>query len=44
MEFRLVFVNTPMLFDTIWTKLTHNIPKNTMDKIVMLGEELEDLY
>ena len=33
-----------MLFDTIWNKLTQFVPKSTLDKVVMIGEDLEDLY
>jgi hypothetical protein len=29
-----------MLFDTIWTKLTQFVPKNTLDKVIMIGEDL----
>lgn len=37
---KLVFVNTPMLFDTIWGKITPLIDKNTLQKVVMIGDEL----
>lgn len=33
-----------MLFDTIWAKLAHTIPKETEEKIVMIGEDIEQLY
>jgi hypothetical protein len=41
---KLVFVNTPMLFDTIWTKITPLISPHTLDKVVMIGDEVENLY
>ena len=42
--FRLVFVNTPMLFDTIWNKFADKIDKATQQKILMIGDEMENLY
>ena len=33
-----------MLFDTIWAKISHNIPKTTQEKIIMIGEDADDLY
>jgi len=38
--FSLVFVNTPMLFDTIWNKLLPSIHPHTQEKILMVGDEL----
>ena len=35
---RLVFVNTPMLFDTIWAKITPFIAKETLEKVIMIGD------
>lgn len=40
----LVFVNTPMLFDTIWAKITPLISKDTLDKVVMIGDESGNLF
>ena len=33
-----------MLFDTIWTKITPLIAKDTLEKIVMIGDEVANLY
>jgi len=37
---KLVFVNTPMLFDTIWSKITPFIDEKILNKVVMIGDEL----
>lgn len=37
-------VNTPMLFDTIWNKFSDNICEETQDKIVMLGDDIENVF
>jgi hypothetical protein len=41
---KLVFVNTPMLFDTIWSKITPHMTKETLDKVVMVGDEIKNIY
>ena len=33
-----------MLFDTIWNKLLPSIHPHTQEKILMIGDELENLY
>ena len=38
-KYRLVFVNTPMLFDTIWDKIAQNMPKETLEKVAMLDDD-----
>lgn len=40
----MVFVNTPMLFDTIWNSISPSIPPATQEKILMIGNELENIY
>ena len=41
---RLLFVNTPMLFDTIWNQIAHAIPKDTQENIIMIADEIENIY
>lgn len=43
-EYSLIFVNTPMLFDTIWAKVSSSIAKQTLQKIIMIGDETASLY
>lgn len=33
-----------MLFDTIWAKVVPSIPKATLDKIILLGDDIDTLY
>jgi hypothetical protein len=33
-----------MLFDTIWTKIAPSIPKETQEKIIMIADEIENVY
>lgn len=33
-----------MLFDTIWAKIAPTIAPHTLEKIVMLAEEMDTLY
>ena len=33
-----------MLFDTIWNKLLPSIHPHTQEKILMIGDELENVY
>lgn len=33
-----------MLFDTIWTKITPCIAKETLEKVVMIGDEMSNVY
>lgn len=33
-----------MLFDTIWTKIAPPIPKDTQEKVIMIADELENIY
>lgn len=40
---RLYFINTPMLFDTIWNKVSDTIDAHTLTKIIHLTDDLEDL-
>jgi hypothetical protein len=33
-----------MLFDTIWAKITPHISKETLEKVVMIGDETANLF
>jgi hypothetical protein len=33
-----------MLFDTIWAKVAPAIPKETLEKVIMIGDEIENIY
>lgn len=35
-------MNTPLLFETVWTTIKKNISPETLDKIVFLGSDFED--
>lgn len=35
---RIIFVNTPLLFDTVWNKLVPHIAKETLKKIIMVAD------
>ena len=35
-----MFVNTPMLFDTIWSKITPALTGDTIDKVVIISDEV----
>ena len=37
---RLYFINTPMLFDAVWNKISESIDANTLNKIVLLNDDL----
>lgn len=40
---RLYFVNTPMLFDAIWSKISEGIDNNTLDKTIHLSDDIEEI-
>lgn len=40
----LVFVNTPMLFDTIWAKVSPLLAKDTLEKVVMIADQSATLF
>ena len=33
-----------MLFDTIWNQIAHAIPKDTQENIIMIADEIENIY